>query len=286
MPFHIVPDSPSPPTGPELDSDRLSTTAPTIAEAPFDVLEHQSILNSQAWKMTPPNKFGLYKRFWTLEKHPHDPDFYTSGGDLQDDQEDVLEEGTAAQPSLPANRYHPFPNASSFWLGQWYWDEWEKSRESFQQLLAILTNDQFNPQDLLAANWKTIQESLASSQFDDVVKDVDGENIWVDDGRSWQTASISLDVPFHSQCVEPGSRLYSVEGFRYRPLVSVIRAKLEERNGGDHFHIVPCDLRWQRQGSGESIRVYGESYHSPAFLDAYKEVQVSVSVSDSQVAHF
>ena len=185
---------------------------------------------------------------------------------------------TQASPSsLPANRYHPFPNLSSYLLGQWFWDDCKKSRDSFYDLLSILTDGEFNPQDLLSANWYQIQASLTSSRRSgDRVNDVDGKSEWINDGLSWQTTAMSIDVPFHSRCARAGSEPYQLDGFRFRPITSVIRAKLQEKGGGDYFHVVPFNLRWQPKGS-EDLRLYGELYHSPMFLQAYKEVQASLS---------
>ena len=44
-----------------------------------------------------------------------------------------------------------------------------------------------------------------------------------------------------------------------------------------HFHLEPYELRWRRKDmpEKESIRVHGELYGSPAFLEAHEEVQSS-----------
>jgi hypothetical protein len=278
MPFHTVPDSPSPsPTIPP-SSPTGSVQAEVLSP---DKQARQSILDEKVWKTTPANDFGLFKRFWTLEKRPHDPDHYASSKDLLDDQtadsdEDPGEQGPSAkgQSDVEDNPYYPFPNFSSYSLGKWFWNDQEKSMSSFQQLLATLTQKEFKPQDLLLANWTHINTSLGFSQFDDISGDTSAEALWIDDGLSWQTAEIELEVPFNSTCSNSGTHTYSIPGFRYRPLTSVIRARLQDSSTSDYFHVVPCDLLWQQPGSEEAMRVYGELYHSASFLDAYREVQV------------
>ena len=44
-----------------------------------------------------------------------------------------------------------------------------------------------------------------------------------------------------------------------------------------HFHLEPYELRWRRKDmpEKESIRVHGELYGSPAFLEVHEEVQSS-----------
>jgi hypothetical protein len=162
-------------------------------------------------------------------------------------------------------------------LGEWYWGDGDgKSRQSFRSLVDIITNDDFNPSDIRAANWDKIHLSLASSEFDENAG-TDAE--WVGDGTSWQTATILLDVPFNSTSLDPGVHHYEVPDFRYRPIVPAIIERLKDVSLWEHFHIVPTDLRWQPEEGGPDMRVYGEMYNSPAFLEAFKEVQASFPIS-------
>ncbi|TEB26893.1 hypothetical protein FA13DRAFT_1795348 [Coprinellus micaceus] len=214
MPFHTVPASPSPsPTTPPS-----SPTGSAQGEPPSPTAQaRQSILDGKAWKTTPPNDFGLFKHFWTLEKRPHDPDHYASSADLLDDEtadsdEDEQGSDARAQSVTENNPYYPFPNFSSYSLGKWFWNDQEKSTNSFQQLLATLTQEGFKSQDLLRANWTQINASLGFSQFDPSSGDVGTEALWIDDGMSWQTADIELEVPFNSTSSNPGTRTYSIHG--------------------------------------------------------------------------
>jgi hypothetical protein len=238
------------------------------------------------WKSTPLNRFGLYKKFWTIETRPHDPDRYVTSEDLREASEEPPEAApapavgnlrTGDAPQIPNNPYFPFPNWSSFRLGDWYWDDRrEKGRESFQELVEILTCDDFHTEEIRVANWDKINGSLAASEFDDVGAGYDLDPDWFGDGSSWRSTPIPLEVPFNRTSSDPGVHTYEVPNFRYRPLVPIITERLKDPTRGDYFHVVPSDLRWQPQGSeGPDLRIYGELYNSPAFLEAYKEIQVS-----------
>ncbi|KAJ3537968.1 hypothetical protein NMY22_g5372 [Coprinellus aureogranulatus] len=269
IPFQIpsiVVDNPdnldSEPTNPAPPPETLATPNTTTES---EILR-RSILDDRCWKSTPRNPYGLYKKFWTVESKPHDPDFYISGEDLQD----TVQETALQEPLGDSGDLYPFPNLNAFLLGEWYWsDSNEKSRESFRALVDIITSEDFNPADIRAANWDRINSALASSEYDDAKPDLE----WAGDGTSWQTTSILLEVPFNSTSLNPGSYHYEIPGFRYRPLVPVITERLKDVSRGEQFHIVPTDLRWQPLEDGPDMRVYGEMYNSPAFLEAFKEVQ-------------
>jgi len=55
--------------------------------------------------------------------------------------------------------------------------------------------------------------------------------------------------------------------------VSVIREKLADKHDDLHFHYEPFELFWKPTDSSDDIKLHGELYTSPAFLDAHREVQ-------------
>ncbi|KAF6744864.1 hypothetical protein DFP72DRAFT_1078071 [Ephemerocybe angulata] len=249
------------PVGPQ---DGISP-APTPAEA------RRGILDDNEWKSTPVNVFGLYKRYWTLEKAPPDPDHFITIEDLDDSAKPTTaSQGDLSKLGSLSNPFHPFPNLSSFLLGEWFWSDEEKSRESFQRLIGIITREDFSPQDVRLAKWDKINSALASSEFEDRAED-EGQ-LWLDDGTSWQVTSIPLDIPFNKAI---GTHAYVIPNFRYRPLIPIILDRLQNSNGhGDYFHFLPTDLRWRTE-DGLDVRVYGDLHHSPAFLQAYRDIQLS-----------
>ncbi|TEB29042.1 hypothetical protein FA13DRAFT_1597683, partial [Coprinellus micaceus] len=269
IPFNI----PSMP--PEEDTLEPGPVEPVAEKepSPSEVLR-RTVFDDCTWKTTPANQFGLYKKYWTLEARPHDPDSFITSEDLREDEGDnpSLDEGESGEAGTrdDSDKYFPFPNWSSFRLGEWYWDDsQEKGRDSFYKLLDILTSEDFSTKELLAANWDTINDRLGASEFDEGLRGLD----WVDDGTSWQTTAVQIDVPFNHTSLHPGVHHYEVPGFRYRPLVPIIEERLKDFNHADHFHIVPSELWWNPDlgsKSGQGVRVYGELYNSPAIIDAYK----------------
>ncbi|KAJ3542068.1 hypothetical protein NMY22_g3642 [Coprinellus aureogranulatus] len=259
---------------------------------------------------TTKDRFGLYKRYQTEEIIPHDPDAYISLSDLQDDPAEelvgALDEREATthlaapieeQQAFPSARQettapllagdgqdtaaqstsslYPYPNESCFSLGQWFWgDDAEKSAKSFQTLVSIVGSETFKPEDVRNANWAKINRELGSSQFE---HDNPTEFPWYNDGTSWASTPITIDVPFNTRSNTPGPQPYTIKEFRYRPLVPLIRQKLENVEGQQHFHFIPHELRWQAGPDKEDVRVHCELYQSEAFLEAYEEVQVESS---------
>lgn len=221
---------------------------------------------------TQPNKFGLYKRYKLYSGDvPHDPDSISSPSDFREQAQGPPELSGAEESAKSIPSLYPFPNLSSFRLGEWFWsDDHEKSQRSFQNLLDIVGSDEFHPADVREAKWKHINNVLAASQYDG-----DGTtDFGIDDGVSWRTTTITIRVPISKSGEKPGSYLFTVPGFHYRPLVPVIKEKLESAMHQEHFHTLGCELRWKPGKTKEDVRVYGEMYNSPVFIEAYEELQV------------
>lgn len=231
---------------------------------------------------TPVNPFGLYKifRLHGSKDIPHDPDNSTVPEDHRDQPALPAEKPSTKRRSKkltadPRSELYPFPNISSYRLGEWYWsDDGGKSRHSFQTLVGILGSEEFDPAEVRDANWAQIDALLARSGYD--IDDMDTKE-WIDDGISWKSISVTLNVPFSKSTDNPGNHPFTVEGFHYRPLVPIIREKLESSAGREYFHTLGHELRWNPGPGKEHVRVYGEMYTSPAFLQAYEDLQVSLS---------
>ncbi|KAJ3538377.1 hypothetical protein NMY22_g5192 [Coprinellus aureogranulatus] len=248
--------------------------SPGPSSTPSSLLSEQrrSILEVSKWKITRKSGFRLYKSFWTLEAHPHDPELFFSDFDILESSNDGLNAPQVTAAAGPSNPYHPFPNWSLFKLGEWFWaDDGGKSRESFQRLVSIISDGEFIPSDIQHTSWKKIETVLGSSEYDD--PSVEGAH-WDQDGSSWRTTPVTIDVPFNSATNMPGSKKYTLDGFRFRPLIPIIVSKLQDQRAFEHFHIVPSELRWDRDDKAGHVRVYGEMYHSEVFLDAYRDVQL------------
>lgn len=175
--------------------------------------------------------------------------------------------------------FYPYPNESSFQLGEWYWTGGpQKSHKSFSELLSIIGNPSFHPEDVSHTKWKAIDRVLARNKFDDegnmedADSDVDAE--WLDEDAGWNRTPINISVPFHNRAKHPGPKNYYAGDLYHRSIVSVIREKLANPVHNQQFHYEPFELIWRPTGeSTGGTRVYGELYTSQAFLDAHRQLQ-------------
>jgi len=214
--------------------------------------------------MTQRNRFGLSRKYYAETTPSHDPEEEISLEDLSDIPE--LDCGGSSPP-----QFHPYPNVSSFRLGDWFWNSGvQKSQADFKRLLDIITDSEFDPADVLHTNWNLIDEQLAADDL--------GE--WVDEDSGWKNTPVTIPVPFHHRRGVPpnpdaGPRNYTVTGFYHRHLVSVIREKLSNPADARLFHYEPYESYWQPTDTSEHIRVHSELYTSPAFVDAHRKLQQS-----------
>lgn len=220
------------------------------------------------------NKFGLSRLYSTPKFPSHDPEDHV---DLQSLLEDIAAIDIS-QPNQIENPFFPYPNRNSFLLGDWYWNHGvQKTNESFRALIDIVGRPEFNPDDIRSTPWSQINKTLACNDFDNNHdEDLDGKDVaWMDEDASWQKTSIQISVPFGLRANNPGPQDYIAGDLYHRSLVSVIREKLANPADDLHFHYEPFKLFWQPSADDPGIRVHGEMYTSPAFLNAHAELQSS-----------
>jgi hypothetical protein len=215
------------------------------------------------------NIFGLFRQYHASRFPEHDPDENIEFGDLMDTSSDL-------SASVPVDSYHPYPTRSSFLLGEWYWnDGTQKSKSSFKNLLKIVGDPDFQPQDVARANWSHIDAQLGGDARDD--GDGSSEHGWEDEqsDEDWVRTPIRIMVPFHKRALHPGQEEFDVGALYHRKLVSVIREKISRPSTYRHLHLEPYGLYWQPEGAEEPVRVHGELYSSKAFIDAHDNLQDS-----------
>lgn len=176
--------------------------------------------------------------------------------------------------TTPSNADHrlsyPYPNRSSFLLGNWFWNGGEKkSLASFKNLINILSDPEFRQEDVQNIRWDQINIELAANDVDE----------WLDEDAGWTRTPVSISVPYHPRRGIPsdfqaGPRNYVVD-FYHRSLVDIIREKISGLSDSNLFHFEPYELLWRRPMDQDPIRVQGELYTSPAFIDAHQELQDS-----------
>ncbi|KIJ17514.1 hypothetical protein PAXINDRAFT_9462 [Paxillus involutus ATCC 200175] len=88
--------------------------------------------------------FGIYRVYTTEHPPTHDPNPLS-----------VMDPLPQPRDSSPPdhddnnNPYHPYPNASSLLLGDWFWNHGtQKLKKSFKRLLEIIGSPQFCPEDI------------------------------------------------------------------------------------------------------------------------------------------
>lgn len=187
------------------------------------------------------DKFGLQKVFRRERRH-------------------TTSEVTARGEELQhPNPYHPLPNYSTYRMFRWFFtNSATKSFADFKRLQTILNDPLFKNEEFTGVDLLAIQRRLADSTLDD-------------DG--WITSTVTISVPLGNLADgAPNSAEFHIEGFKYRPLVGVIRSILR-RDDSARFCFEPYQLRYTPPGSSTDMSVYGEMYWGKAFRDAYDEVQ-------------
>ncbi|OBZ70781.1 hypothetical protein A0H81_09000, partial [Grifola frondosa] len=169
----------------------------------------------------------------------------------------IQSSGITESEDLIANPYDPYPNQSSFLLGEWYWNDGvKKSQSSFMNMTKIIP--------IRTSSLKTLRKPTG--------------NVWI---RIWQVARPQLmaadsgenirTVP--SQDASSGPVDFLAGNLCHRRLVSIIRDKISNPEHHRHFTYEPYEVLWQPGEASDPIRVHGELYSSQAFIDAHRDLQ-------------
>ena len=169
--------------------------------------------------------------------------------------------------TVPA--FSPYPNRSSFLLGDWYWNGGvQKSQKSFSDLINIIVDPEFLKEDIQNVNWTQINKSLAS----------DDKMEWMEGDADWTCTPVLISIPYQTRCgiladSDAGTRNYTVGDFHYRSLVSIIQEKITGLMEGNQFHFEPFELLWKKPGRVNPVCVQGEMYSSPTWIKAHKDLE-------------
>jgi len=207
------------------------------------------------------NGFGLFRQYFAARFPEHDPGERITRNDLIE----------SPNPSLSV---HPYPNLSSFLLGEWYWNGGEKkSQASFEQLIKIVGHPEFRPEEVAGNNWRLIDAQLSGERSEGSNKDNDWEDEQVGPPEGWIKTPIKIKVPFHKKMKHPGQKEFDAGILHHRKLMSVIRERITRPSVYPHLHFEPYELFWQPNAAAEPIRVHGELYTSEAFIEAHNKLQ-------------
>jgi hypothetical protein len=252
----------------------MAEPVPSPADPPLAVDTGSLLLRTLRFFRTLPNVFGLSRQYYGNRLPTHDPEEVTTLENLtlsHSDEEDQNLSIPAMQHDSreDSNAFHPYPNKSSFLIGDWFWNSGlQKSQKSFRELLRIIGDTEFRLEDILATRWNLINDQLGSS-----AEDAEGRMPF--EGAGWKKSAVNIKIPIHNRADNPGIHDYLTADLYHRPLVSVIREKLANEKHDELFHYQPYELLWNSGQSERPIRVHGELYTSEAFIQAHRELQIS-----------
>ncbi|KAG6916135.1 hypothetical protein DXG01_008326 [Tephrocybe rancida] len=267
-----------PPQAPPPLSGETQPPAPvssSLAQPDSLVTSQTSALKSFT---TPANIFGIFCRFFCAEVPSLDPEAYRGPEDLSKIQalgtegflSPLLESIISTAVANP--NYFPYDNASSFTLGEWYWNNGvQKSLSDFRTLVTIVNNPDFKPEDVWNTRWTEVNKILAGSIIDD-----DDDNAeWLDDG--WKCTPVSIQVPFHQRTKHKGAEPYLVGELYHRSIIAVLKERVALPDKGQElFYFQPFELLWNTPGHGlhqpPITRIHGELFTSDSFLNAHREL--------------
>jgi hypothetical protein len=250
-----------PPSLPEdIQTDSNGPQPPSqLSQAPASLADRQVLKSGR-------NGFGLFRQYFAARFPDHDPG------------EHIIRNDLIEYPNLSPS-VHPYPNLSSFLIGEWYWNGGErKSQASFEQLIKIVGHPEFRPEDVAGNNWRLIDAQLSDERSEGSNKkgsnkEDDWEDEQVNRPEGWIKTPIKIKVPFHKRMKHPGQKEFDSGILHHRKLMSVIRERITRPSVYPHLHFEPYELFWQPNVAAEPIRVHGELYTSEAFIEAHNKLQ-------------
>ncbi|KAF9458454.1 hypothetical protein BDZ94DRAFT_1313287 [Collybia nuda] len=265
---------------PKRFRDNLPKAAPSLPPVPSALVHNSMILEAENQPTNPcristscQNPFGLFCQYLAVDFPSFDPEAELKADDLSDfTKNNSAEQLLHAASNLEA--YGPYPNGSSFALGEWFWNSnVQKSKEDFRHLVGIITDPAFKKEDILDTQWDRIDQLLGDSS----------ELEWVDElDAGWARTPVTIQVPFpykinkqNCNCpnlAEPQD--FTIEEFYHCSIVLVLKERLNSPDAWN-FHMEPYKLYWQPGKSQNPTRVQGELYTSPAFINSHNTLQES-----------
>lgn len=197
------------------------------------------------------NAFSVYREYATGPPD-HDPDTNTSVDDLLVNG-DVRERDATLQ-TPEDNPYIPYPNQSSYLLGDWFWSNGNlKPRADLTRLVGTLQDPGFVNSDLLKTNWDKADAQLGDSGPDNIFKASDG----------WRRASATIKVPIGAGL---NPKDFVVDGLLFRLIEEVIDVRFTKPRAS-RLHMMPYTEYYCLPDEPDAAPeyVYGEAYSSLEF---------------------
>ena len=161
------------------------------------------------------NSFGLSRRYYGDRLPTHNPEDATTLQHLTL-MPSVVDNHDSAGHLADSTLFYPYPNRSSYLLGDWYWNGGiQKSKESFRNLIKIVGTPEFQPGDVNTMRWDFINAQLRAGAEETGL----GQSF---EGASWTKTTVIIRVLFHKQTAKPGVYDYHVGNMYHHKLISII----------------------------------------------------------------
>jgi hypothetical protein len=239
------------------DATNACISALESPQIPPTIADHSQIHSPRRILKSPQNIFGLFRQYHARDFPSHDPEELVTLHEMWD-------ASGATSTQIAHGSFGPYPNQSSFLLGEWFWGEGvQKSKRSFKELVDIIGGPEFNPADIRETKWDRIDHQLGNGP----------DGLWVDEpDANWVQTPVTILVPFSDRMSHPGAKEFVIPDFYHRSVVGILREQVERNQ---HFHFEPFELHWQQRDASGSARVYSELYNSSAFLEEHEKLQNS-----------
>jgi len=248
---------------------RLPSPSPPSNTADTSADPEPLPLRSRVFRIirTPRNLFGLVRQYFGEQLPTVDPEEHVTLSDISPQPSQSFS-GQAQSRS----KWWPFPNKNSFLLGAWHWNGGlQKSQSEFKDLIDIVGDPLFNPNDVRQTKWSNVFTTLGGGGPDD--EDIDGE--WLDVDAGWRKKRVEITVPFHHRMENPGTSQFICGELYHRSLVEVIKERVSDPHTAAQIHLEPYELLWKRSDQHPEVRLHGEIYTSDAFREAHDKLQNS-----------
>jgi len=163
---------------------------------------------------------------------------------------------------------HPFRNDSIFeYVKQCCLAPSSKTVEGSNDMAKLIASGRVDPVELKGFNARTEFRRLDTFAA--------GSKIG---GGPWKTDSIQIKMPCtraHNPTfsTEEDAPVFEVSGVRYRSLVDLLVAKVQDPSFSKSFEYTPFTEWWCPLPGAKPIRIYGEAYSSDAAVQLYEEIR-------------
>ena len=141
---------------------------------------------------------------------------------------------------------------------------YKSSLEATRLVHEVLQAPDFSIHDL--TNFDTSRETC---QMEAAQKEIPPDDLFGID--KWRCTSVNISVPTREKNKEGNGRIFTIDRFRYRPILDVIRAVFAEASSKS-FHLTPFKKLWKSPVTGHEQRVYDELYTSNVWNQAQDKI--------------